>query len=99
LAKKSGGTFVLRIEDTDVTRSEERFEDLIFEDLQWLGMQWQEGPDVGGDFGPYRQSDRIQIYKDKAAELKAVQPHGRPSSATGAARQFFGRFLHFSVES
>ena len=68
-AKKTGGTFVLRIEDTDLTRSDERFETLIFEDLRWLGMQWHEGPDVEGDFGPYRQSDRIQIYKEKAVEL------------------------------
>lgn len=68
-ARKNGGSFILRIEDTDLTRSEERFENLIFEDLRWLGMQWQEGPDLGGNFGPYRQSDRIQIYKEKAAEL------------------------------
>jgi nondiscriminating glutamyl-tRNA synthetase len=68
-ARKNGGTFIVRIEDTDLTRSEERFETLIFDDLHWLGLDWQEGPDLGGDFGPYRQSDRIEIYKTKAVEL------------------------------
>jgi nondiscriminating glutamyl-tRNA synthetase len=68
-ARKNVGTFILRIEDTDLARSEERFESLIFDDLRWLGLQWQEGPDLGGNFGPYRQSDRIEIYKKKAAEL------------------------------
>ena len=67
--KNTGGIFVLRIEDTDLTRSEARFESLILEDLKWLGMDWQEGPDIGGTFGPYRQSDRIAVYKDKAQEL------------------------------
>jgi len=68
-AKKQAGTFILRIEDTDLSRSEERFEGVIFEDLRWLGLEWEEGPDLGGDCGPYRQSDRLAIYKDKAQEL------------------------------
>jgi len=68
-ARKNAGTFILRIEDTDLARSEERFESLIFDDLRWLGLDWQEGPDLDGNFGPYRQSDRIQIYKERAAEL------------------------------
>jgi nondiscriminating glutamyl-tRNA synthetase len=68
-AKKSGGTFVLRIEDTDLVRSEGRFEEAIFEDLRWLGMEWDEGPDIGGGWGPYRQSDRINLYQEKAREL------------------------------
>jgi nondiscriminating glutamyl-tRNA synthetase len=72
-ARKNGGTFIVRIEDTDLTRSEERFETLIFDDLGWLGLEWQEGPDLGGDFGPYRQSDRIEIYKKKAVELFEAQ--------------------------
>jgi glutamyl-tRNA synthetase/nondiscriminating glutamyl-tRNA synthetase len=67
--KNRGGVFVIRIEDTDLARSEARFEPLILEDLRWLGMDWQEGPDVGGLLGPYRQSDRIAIYKEKAQEL------------------------------
>jgi glutamyl-tRNA synthetase/nondiscriminating glutamyl-tRNA synthetase len=68
-AKKSGGVNVLRIEDTDVERSEARYEQQLLEDLRWLGLDWQEGPDVGGDFGPYRQSDRIEIYHDYAERL------------------------------
>ena len=61
-ARKTGGQFVLRIEDTDIGRSEQRFESLIYEDLRWLGLTWAEGPDIGGPFGPYRQSDRLNLY-------------------------------------
>ncbi len=68
-ARKTGGQFVLRIEDTDIGRSEQRFESLIYEDLRWLGLTWAEGPDIGGPFGPYRQSDRLNLYKEKAAQL------------------------------
>jgi nondiscriminating glutamyl-tRNA synthetase len=69
LARKTGGVFILRIEDTDLARSEERFEEIIYEDLKWLGLSWEEGPDVDGPHGPYRQSDRIHIYRGKAEEL------------------------------
>ncbi len=71
LARKTGGVFILRIEDTDLVRSEERFEEIIYEDLKWLGLSWEEGPDVGGPCGPYRQSDRVDIYREKAEELVA----------------------------
>jgi len=60
---------VLRIEDTDVERSEARFEDQLIEDLKWLGLDWDEGPDKGGAFGPYRQSDRLEIYREHAERL------------------------------
>jgi nondiscriminating glutamyl-tRNA synthetase len=60
---------VLRIEDTDVDRSEARFEDQLIADLKWLGLDWDEGPDVGGAFGPYRQSDRLAIYREHAERL------------------------------
>ena len=50
---------VLRIEDTDVERSEARFETQLLEDLKWMGIDWDEGPDVGGEYAPYRQSDRL----------------------------------------
>jgi len=60
---------VLRIEDTDVDRSEARFEDQLIADLKWLGIDWDEGPDVGGGFGPYRQSDRLAIYREHAERL------------------------------
>jgi glutamyl-tRNA synthetase/nondiscriminating glutamyl-tRNA synthetase len=60
---------VLRIEDTDIDRSEARFEDQLIDDLKWLGLDWDEGPDVGGSFGPYRQSDRLAIYREHAERL------------------------------
>ena len=60
---------VLRVEDTDVERSEVRFEDLLIADLKWLGLDWDEGPDVGGPYASYRQSDRLEIYREHAARL------------------------------
>lgn len=62
-AKHTGGKFILRIEDTDIERSTEESERSIFDDLRWLGLQWDEGPIVGGKYGPYRQSERLEIYK------------------------------------
>ncbi len=59
----------LRIEDTDVDRSEARFEDQLIADLKWLGLDWDEGPDVGGKYGPYRQSDRLATYREHAEKL------------------------------
>ena len=69
LARKHGGQFVLRIEDTDRERSSPASEAMIFEALRWLGLQWDEGPDVGGPHGPYRQSERTAIYREHAEEL------------------------------
>ena len=60
---------VLRIEDTDVERSEQRYEDQLLDDLKWLGLDWDEGPDVGGGYAPYRQSDRLAIYREHAERL------------------------------
>lgn len=62
-AKKERGSFVLRIEDTDKERSKKEYEDLILSNLKWLGIQWDEGPDIGGPYGPYRQSERGHIYR------------------------------------
>jgi glutamyl-tRNA synthetase len=70
-AKHSGGVFILRIEDTDIERSTKESEASIFHDLRWLGLNWDEGPDVGGGFGPYRQSERLAIYSQHAEELIA----------------------------
>ena len=67
--KKHAGSLIIRIEDTDEVRSQRRFEQLIYDNLKWLGLDWQEGPDVGGPFGPYRQSDRIEIYLQHAQTL------------------------------
>ncbi|MDG1387836.1 MAG: glutamate--tRNA ligase [Halioglobus sp.] len=68
-AKAHGGQFVLRIEDTDQTRSTPESEQAILDSLNWLGLSWDEGPDVGGDCGPYRQSERMDIYGDYARQL------------------------------
>ena len=68
-AKKHGGKFLLRIEDTDRARSTEASEAVILEALHWLGLAWDEGPDVGGPHGPYRQSERLEIYARYAREL------------------------------
>ena len=68
-AKKMNGKFVLRIEDTDVERSTKESEQEILNDLKWMGLTFDEGPDTGGDFGPYRQSERFEVYRKKAEEL------------------------------
>ena len=70
-AKHHGGQFILRIEDTDQVRSTRESETAIFDALRWLGLDWDEGPDVGGSFGPYRQSERTAIYQEHAAKLVA----------------------------
>lgn len=68
-AKHTHGKFILRIEDTDIERSTKKSERSIFEDLQWLGLAWDEGPVVGGLYGPYRQSERLENYKKYLDEL------------------------------
>ena len=68
-ARASGGTLVLRIDDTDVERNRPEYEALIYESLHWLGLDWDEGPDKGGPDGPYRQSERLDLYKEHAARL------------------------------
>jgi len=76
-AKKTGGSFVLRIEDTDRERSSSSSEEAIIDSLKWLGLQWDEGPDVGGPCGPYRQSERLDIYHDHVQRLVA-EGHAYP---------------------
>jgi glutamyl-tRNA synthetase/nondiscriminating glutamyl-tRNA synthetase len=71
LAHGKDGTFVLRVEDTDAERSTRESEQSILEDLRWLGLDWDEGPDVGGPHGPYRQSERLHLYASYANELLA----------------------------
>ncbi|KAF3777641.1 Glutamate--tRNA ligase [Nymphaea thermarum] len=68
-ARSKGGKFVLRIEDTDLERSTRKSEEAVLEDLSWLGLGWDEGPDIGGEFGPYRQSERNALYKQFAEQL------------------------------
>ncbi len=69
LARKTGGQFILRIEDTDRVRSNAASERMIFDALSWLGLRWDEGPDVGGPHGPYRQSERQEIYREHVEML------------------------------
>ena len=71
LARKMGGKMVLRIEDTDVERSTPESEENIKDALKWLGMDWDEGVDVGGPYGPYRQMERLAIYKEYTDRLLA----------------------------
>ena len=71
LARGKDGTFILRIEDTDAERSTRESEIGILEDLRWLGLEWDEGPDVDGQHGPYRQSERLHLYTSYANELMA----------------------------
>ena len=68
-ARHVNGKFVLRIEDTDPERSKSEYVERIYEDLNWLGLHWDEGPDVGGEYGPYRQSQRLDIYQRYANQL------------------------------
>ena len=96
-AREAGGTLVLRIEDLDTGRVRPGAEAAILEDLRWLGLDWDEGPDVGGPFGPYRQSERLDLYAAAAARLNlypctcsrrevleaASAPHGRSDRYPG----------------
>ena len=69
LARQAGGQFILRIEDTDQKRYVAGAEDELMEGLRWLGLEWDEGPDVGGEYGPYRQTERREIYAKYARQL------------------------------
>lgn len=84
-ARHTGGTFILRIEDTDTARNSEAFLNVIYDSLRWLGLGWDEGPQVGacggGDFGPYRQSERADIYRAYLEKLRAA---GRVYEKDGA---------------
>src|SRR4051812_36276760 len=70
-ARRSGGVFVLRIEDTDLERSSPEMVDGILDGLRWLGLYWDEGPGIGGEFGPYFQSERLDRHRAMAERLVA----------------------------
>src|SRR5690242_2241855 len=72
-ATKENGVFILRIEDTDLARSEQKYTDILQEDLHWLGVHWQEGPGVGGQHQPYWQSQRHDIYDKYYKQLEEQQ--------------------------
>lgn len=80
-ARHTGGTFVLRIEDTDASRNTGEALEVLFKGMRWLGMDWDEGPEVGGDFGPYFQSQRGEIYR---SYLDKLQQAGRTCEREGA---------------
>jgi len=80
-ARHTGGVFILRIEDTDKERNSEEYLRVIYDSLTWLGLNWDEGPIVGGECGPYRQSERAHIYREYLEKLKAT---GRTYEKEGA---------------
>src|SRR6266436_2906449 len=90
-ARQHQGTFALRIDDTDVERNRPEYEQLIYEALHWLGLDWDEGPDKGGPYAPYRQSERIDLYKQHAvkllAEAKAYKCFCTPEELEAERRQ------------
>eukprot|EP01031_Cornospumella_fuschlensis_P019474 gene19474-23868_t len=69
LARKTNGQFLIRVEDTDEARSTRASEKSILDDLKWLKLDWDEGPEIGGPYGPYRQSERKHIYQAAAEKL------------------------------
>ncbi|HZZ19694.1 MAG TPA: glutamate--tRNA ligase family protein [Opitutaceae bacterium] len=80
-ARHTGGVFILRVEDTDHSRNSEEFLNVIYNSLKWLGLNWDEGPGIGGDCGPFRQSERAAVYKEYLERLKAS---GRTYEKDGA---------------
>jgi glutamyl-tRNA synthetase len=110
-ARQHGGEFVLRIEDTDATRSTAESERVILAALRWCGLAWDEGPDVGGPFGPYRQSERSSIYASYAEKLLAsgdafkcfctterLEEMRVAQRAAGKAPRYDGRCLTYSAQ-
>ncbi|MEO1856112.1 MAG: glutamate--tRNA ligase family protein [Rubritalea sp.] len=87
-ARKHGGTFILRVEDTDKERNTDEARAAIFEGMSWLGMDWDEGPNKGGEFGPYNQSERMEIYNRYFEKLVAAD---RVYEDAGAYRFRFER--------
>lgn len=110
-AKKNNGTFILRIEDTDATRSTPEFEQKVLDALKWCGLEWSEGPDIGGPYGPYRQSDRKDIYRPYVDKIVA-NGHGfkcfctperleqmrEAQRAAGKPPKYDGLCLHLTAE-
>lgn len=110
-ARHHGGTFILRIEDTDLERSTRESEEQVLADLRWLGIDWDEGPEAGGDYGPYRQSERLSIYKEYVQRLldagkayecyctaEELQERREQMMAAGKAPMYDRRCLHLSDE-
>ena len=71
-ARHAEGVFILRIEDTDKERNTEEAKQILFQGMKWLGLNWDEGPEVGGDYGPYYQSERTEIYQSHLEQLQKM---------------------------
>lgn len=110
-AKAHGGEFILRIEDTDQVRSTAQSEQMILDALRWTGLSWSEGPDVGGQFAPYRQSERSEIYQKYANELldkghafrcfctpEELDEMRKQQEAQGLPTKYDGRYANLSRE-
>jgi nondiscriminating glutamyl-tRNA synthetase len=110
-AKNNKGKFVLRIEDTDIQRSEQKWTDEILEELKWLGIQWDEGPDIGGELGPYKQSQRLDIYEKYLKKLlkenkayycfcteEELEAKRQEQMSRGLAPKYDGKCAHLSPE-
>jgi nondiscriminating glutamyl-tRNA synthetase len=110
-ARRHGGTFILRIEDTDTERSTRESERSLLEDLSWLGLDWDEGPGAGGPHGPYRQSERLDLYRATADDFVArglaypcfcsdelLEDKREAALARGVNPQYDGTCRHLSPE-
>ena len=111
-AKQNNGEFILRIEDTDTQRSEQRWTDEVIEQLKWLGIEWNEGPDISGKFEPYKQSQRLDIYEDYLKKLlenkkayhcfcteEELENKRQEQLSRGVAPKYDGTCAHLSAES
>ncbi|KAK4167605.1 putative mitochondrial glutamyl-tRNA synthetase [Cladorrhinum sp. PSN259] len=111
LARATGGQFILRIEDTDQSRLVQDAEEKLYQDLKWSGLSWDEGPDVSGPHGPYRQSERLPLYHKHAERLveegkayrcfctpEALEEHKRIQNEAGQPTLYPGTCLHVSPE-
>lgn len=110
-ARQHEGAFVLRIDDTDQQRSTKDSETGIYEGLRWLGLAWNEGPDIGGPYGPYRQSERLDLYRDYVAQLldngrayrcfctpHELEAERRAALARGEPPRYSGRCRHLTID-
>src|SRR4051795_10842928 len=87
-ARRARGVFVLRVDDTDAERSHRRFERVIHQDAEWLGLRFDEGPGIGGEHGPYRQSERAERSAAAAAALLAQGRRDHPSRQSERAERY-----------
>src|SRR5260221_5764255 len=90
-ARRHGGKFILRVEDTDQRRTQEESRAGIMDGLHWVGLQWDEGPDIGGRFAPYIQSERLELYQNGRSgfwtTIRPIKPTRRPRNSTPLQRR------------